>query len=839
MSSAGPEPLPPQNAGEDALFRLRRDHLHALLLGTLWAVPVMGIFALTISAKGDFSTIEGRSAVPFLGIFLLDWLSFHLLKTPSYQKQAIYVYLSSFLVGEVLFMLYGQQEQIVIFKDSAPFLLLIVTALAGAFLSPGEAIGFTAGGLLWTVGWSLATHVHPYSLAMASLLAVAVASIAHFTAGSLYDAMAYSLQNYYRTRERAEEFWRNKEELRQALEERSWLNQELQTTNRALETSSEVGRQATSILKLDELLPKVVALIQENFGYYFVGIWLPNKMGDTLRLRAGIRLQTERAPGTTLQGLSIAVEAESIISHVFRSVEKRIVDDVLSVPDYLALDELPLTRSVLALPLLLGRHILGVLDIQARPLAAFNDDDLRVMRTLANQLSVAIRNADLYEAERHRRQLAESLEKTGRVLSRSLDPNEVPGRILAQLALVVPYKRGSVLVQESEHLRSVAQRGFPPQYEEGMLIPLREGDVFSQIVMQRKPLLIPDTTQDERFKQIAGLEVHHSWAGIPLISKDRVIGMISLTRKPVNAFAPDDVLIVQAFAGQAAIALENAHLHGELAQANEQLEQRVRERTAELNRAYHALEQMDKNKSDFIRVAAHELRTPLTVIKGYTQILRAKFSTPQDASLQPVLNGILSGTTRLHTIINSMLDVAMIDTQTMNMVVRPMKLPPVLHKVIAGFESALHKRHLSLTLEGIEGLPEFQADESLLYKVFDHLIGNAIKYTPDGGQITVRGETLLENGRETLHLSVCDTGIGIDPQYHELIFEKFYQMGEVQVHSSSRTNFKGGGPGLGLAIAKGIVVAHHGRIWVESSGHDEETCPGSCFHILLPVTQPE
>ena len=840
MSDLTPESLPLQNPSESTLRRLRHDHLRTLLLGTLWSVPVMAIFSLTLSTKGDFSTIDTYAALPFLGIFLLSWLSLFLLEQPRTQKYAIYSYLSSFLVGEALFMFYGQHELTTIFRDGAPYLLLIVAAVGGAFLSPQAALFFNGGTLIWTIWWAIATDVHPYSLVMAILLAVGVASIAHFTAGSLYEAMDYSLQNYYRTRKRAEEFWRNKEELRQALEERNWLNQELQTTNRALETSSEVGRQATSILNLDELLPKIVALIQENFGYYFVGIWLPNKTGDILSLRAGVRLPTERVPGNTLHGLTISTAKASIIAHVFRSGKERIVEDVLAVTDYLALEELPATRSVLAVPLALGKHILGVLDIQARTVAAFKDDDLHVMRTLANQLSVAIRNADLYEAERRRRQLAESLEKTGRVLSSSLDPQELPGRILEQLAIVVPYGRGSVLVQEGDHLHCVALRGFPPEQREGFNVPLREGDVYEQIVNQRQPLVIPETTQDPRFKQVPGLSVHHSWVGLPLISKGRVIGMISLTRKQRNAFVPDDVLLAQAFAGQAAIALENARLHGELSQAKEQLEQRVRERTAELNRAYHTLEQMDKNKSDFIRVAAHELRTPLTIIKGYTQILRAKFSALEDASMQPVLNGILSGTERLHTIVNSMLDVAMIDTQTMNMVLLPTRLQTILYKLRADFESPLQRRQLTLTMEGIEQLPEFSADEQLLYKVFNHLIGNAIKYTPDGGRITVRGEvTSQEDGPDVLHLSVCDTGIGIDPQYQELIFEKFYQMGEVQFHSSSRTNFKGGGPGLGLAIAKGIVEAHHGRIWVESPGHDETTYPGSCFHVLLPTAQPE
>jgi len=116
---------------------------------------------------------------------------------------------------------------------------------------------------------------------------------------------------------------------------------------------------------------------------------------------------------------------------------------------------------------------------------------------------------------------------------------------------------------------------------------------------------------------------------------------------------------------------------------------------------------------------------------------------------------------------------------------------------------------------------------------------NAIKYTPDGGKINITGLTvspgqmnLPDGGVEVI---VADTGIGIAPEYLDLIFTKFYQTGELALHSTGRTKFKGAGPGLGLAIARGIVEAHRGKIWAESPGHDEDKCPGSQFHVVLPL----
>jgi signal transduction histidine kinase len=137
-------------------------------------------------------------------------------------------------------------------------------------------------------------------------------------------------------------------------------------------------------------------------------------------------------------------------------------------------------------------------------------------------------------------------------------------------------------------------------------------------------------------------------------------------------------------------------------------------------------------------------------------------------------------------------------------------------------------------------LPSIMADPDAMQKVFYHLIVNAIKYTPDGGKITITGRCITggwEDPFPGIEIIVSDTGIGIDPQLHELIFTKFYQTGELALHSTGKTVFKGAGPGLGLTVARGIVEAHRGKIWVESPGHDEKTFPGSQFHIVLPLRQ--
>jgi signal transduction histidine kinase len=279
--------------------------------------------------------------------------------------------------------------------------------------------------------------------------------------------------------------------------------------------------------------------------------------------------------------------------------------------------------------------------------------------------------------------------------------------------------------------------------------------------------------------------------------------------------------------------------NAEILRFNEELEALVQQRTEALQKAYAQLELLDRNKSEFIAVVSHELRTPLTVFTGYAWILRRNAVIQEHAELKQMADAIHASSEQLKGILNAMVDIARIDNRTLELRFQPLSLADTLGQVTKGFDDALRERDLALDLDGLASLPPVQADGQELQKVFENLVSNAIKYTPDGGTISIMGEVLADHDpprpQDCVQVTVADTGIGIDPQYHEAIFTKFYHTGNVDLHSSGRTKFKGGGPGLGLAIAKGIVEAHGGQIWVESAGYDEAACPGSQFHVILPL----
>lgn len=253
------------------------------------------------------------------------------------------------------------------------------------------------------------------------------------------------------------------------------------------------------------------------------------------------------------------------------------------------------------------------------------------------------------------------------------------------------------------------------------------------------------------------------------------------------------------------------------------------------------LRQLDRNKLEFIQVAAHELRTPLTVVKGYVEVLRSFPELKANSTMTEVVEGIFKGAERMREVVNTMLDVTRIDNESFKLSVAPVPIRRAIHDAVEELSRAAAERNIELTADLDADTPSIiNADPSLIHKALFHLVVNAIKFTPNGGRVTLTSRAVtLENDVPAVEISIRDTGIGLDAEHHELVFEKFYQVGGVAIHSSGKTTFKGGGPGLGLAIVRGVARAHGGKTWVESTGHDEVNFPGCAFYLQLPVNPPK
>jgi signal transduction histidine kinase len=365
--------------------------------------------------------------------------------------------------------------------------------------------------------------------------------------------------------------------------------------------------------------------------------------------------------------------------------------------------------------------------------------------------------------------------------------------------------------------------------------------IAQYLTREQRPLLQYDLDLLPAFRSVTRPErewfnATQSEVYVPIFAKRRWIGLLAFGPKlSGNRYTDQDLVTLSALANQTAVALENARLVENLVRLNQELRQAYHS----LDRANRDLERIDRTKSDFISIASHELRTPLTVMRGYTEMLMEDTSLNPD--IQTIMKGLHDGTMRLHEIMDSMFDIAQIDARTLQLNLQAVDVADLVREVCFGLTKQFAERDQSLMID-LPALPHLKADPNTLHKVFLHLVTNAIKFTPNEGKITITGQALQPGSKESpeggVQITVCDTGVGVAPEYRELIFNKFYQPGELGKHSTGKSRFKGGGAGLGLALAKGIVEAHGGRIWVQSPGYDEIHFPGSKFHVLLPSHKP-
>jgi signal transduction histidine kinase len=261
---------------------------------------------------------------------------------------------------------------------------------------------------------------------------------------------------------------------------------------------------------------------------------------------------------------------------------------------------------------------------------------------------------------------------------------------------------------------------------------------------------------------------------------------------------------------------------------------RLESRIREIREQNLALERLNQMKDTFIQLTAHELRTPLSLLLGYSDLLASHPEQVKlihyDKTVQSLVSGLQTSVERIQNVVEEVITTSEIMTDAVHVKMRPSPLLPIVQRVLNDYHEALIRRQLAVHYnpKDWDTLP---IDEHLIYRVLSNLLGNAIKYTPNEGEIYL----MYQKDAKHAFITVRDTGIGIDPEHHEKIFERFYVIGDINHHSTSKTAFMGGGLGLGLAICKGIVEAHGGRIWVESEGYDMHQLPGSEFIVMLPL----
>jgi signal transduction histidine kinase len=348
--------------------------------------------------------------------------------------------------------------------------------------------------------------------------------------------------------------------------------------------------------------------------------------------------------------------------------------------------------------------------------------------------------------------------------------------------------------------------------------------VLEQVVETGEAVVLSDAMHDPHFgaaRSVMALRLR-SIMCVPLITRNRTIGAIYVENRSVRGrFRETDLAPLQLFANQAAIAIENTELIENLKIANDELTE------------------LDELKNNFIILISHELRTPLTAVSTNAQLMNMiiqKAGLNDDPMLNRTAANLDRATERMRHVIDEIVQFFRIASGQLELSLNEIRLRDVLLPVVENLATVCEERNLTISLsDATKTLPLICADARQLKIVFKNIIGNAVKYTPDGGEIKIEATSTTDG---QIEISIQDTGIGVPLDEQKRVFDMFHVLGSLSTHSTSKSAFRGGGFGLGLPIAQGIVEAHKGCIRLESPGYDEVALPGTVCTVRLPCLVP-
>jgi PAS domain S-box-containing protein len=572
-----------------------------------------------------------------------------------------------------------------------------------------------------------------------------------------------------------------------------------QETQRRLEEASllhEVALEAASELDFDTIISHTVQAIQCRLGFEYVSALLLDEAGEYLCTHSSF---VNYHPSDLDVRLRVG---EGVSGQVVQTGKPITVPDVLLVENYVP--TVPGVQSELCVPLRLGERVIGVINAESSRTDAFTVDEERLMTTIAGQLAVAMENARLLQETRRRLQEMTTLFNFAYHLSTHLHMVDLLQTICTSIRDVLRCRAVSIalLDTESEMLEIKADAGLKTEARAMARLRVGEG-IMGQVAATGEAIYVPDVHKLTDF--IFFDQSFCSLLTVPLIFKNRVIGTLSVDHQDADAFSTEDERLVTIAAAQAAVAIENARLF-----------QDVQDRATSLAQAYEELKEIDRMKDELAQNVSHELRTPLTFIRGYVELLLGGDMGVLNTRQKQSLEIISQKTASVSHLVNNIMLLQQLEYSPLQLGLTDVLR--VTREAIAKAQPEAAQQSASLHLNAPAELPLVLADPVRLALVFQHLLENAIKFSPDGGSVQV----VIEDQAECIQVAVSDQGIGIPQDQLDRIFERFYQ-----IDSSLKRQFEG--TGLGLTIAKRIVEAHGGRIWVKS-----RLGKGSVFYFDIP-----
>lgn len=406
----------------------------------------------------------------------------------------------------------------------------------------------------------------------------------------------------------------------------------------------------------------------------------------------------------------------------------------------------------------------------------------------------------------------QALQEISVLLNSTLDTREVLERALESAAGLLRAEASSVFLRDpvTEELVFYAITGEKKSVLEGFRVPKGHG-IVGWVVENRQPVFVPDADKDPRFFDVvdkkSGFQTK-SLLCVPLVTKGRILGALEVVNcRDGGQFSEEDLPFLETLGNHVATALDNATLYRELSEAHE------------------SLKTLDEIKSHVINVVSHELRTPAALIQSFYELLRSGMIGALHPKQIEALEKMEASVRWLNRIVTNVTNIALLGRQQAQLQVLSFDLAATIRETVGEMAPLFEQRHQKYSTAGAEKLVKVDGDPDQIRQVLHNLLLNAIRFTPDDGNIRV----ILESLETEERVAVRDNGIGILKEDFHRIFDQFLHAQRSTSHSSGTIEFKSSGLGLGLAIAKRIIEMHRGRIWVES-----ELDKGSTFYFTLP-----
>ncbi len=474
-------------------------------------------------------------------------------------------------------------------------------------------------------------------------------------------------------------------------------------------------------------------------------------------------------------------------------------------------------RTMLGVPMLREGALVGVFFLSRNEVRPFTEKQIELVTTFADQAVIAIENVRLFqELEARTRELGRSVEElkalgeVGQAVSSTLDLQTVLTTVVSR-AVHLSGTQGGAIYEYDEAAQEFHLRATHRMEEELVEVlrsaPIRLGEgTTGKAAATRAPVQVTDILDERqygitRIRAVLARLGYRSVLAVPLLLEQRIVGALTVWRRETGSFAEEVVNLLQTFATQSVLAIQNARLFREIEEKGRQLEAASR------------------HKSEFLANMSHELRTPLNAIIGFSEVLLERMFGEVNEKQVEYLEDILSSGRHLLSLINEILDLSKVEAGRMELELSPFDLPQTLENALTLVRERATRRGVALELALDERLGNFVGDERKIRQVLLNLLSNAVKFTPEGGRVNVAAAP----ADGAVRIAVSDSGIGIAPEDQAAIFEEFRQVGADAAQ-------KGEGTGLGLTLAKKFVELHGGTIWVES-----ELGKGSTFTFTLPV----